>query len=71
VFEMTGRLFSVPSRQAVTVSIAIRDRGPEFGADRFEAVLQDYPLTEKGPSTWAAVNRLVGSHRTLLERRWS
>jgi hypothetical protein len=56
----------------LSVSIAVRDRGVEFGTDRFEAALADYPvLRELGPTPWAAVNRLVGAHRALLERRWS
>lgn len=39
---------------------------------RFEAELEDYPLLrESGRSAWEAVNRLVGAHRALLERRWS
>ena len=68
---MTGRPFSASPPRVVTVSIVVTDRGPVLGADRFEAALQDYPLAESGASVWAAVNRLVGAHRALLERRWS
>ena len=38
----------------------------------YEARLADYPvLVETGRTPWEAVNRLVGAHRALLERRWS
>jgi hypothetical protein len=51
------------------ITIRVRERGP---ADkRFEAALADYPLVESGRTPWEAVNRLVGAHRGLLERRWS
>jgi hypothetical protein len=56
----------------LNVSLVVRDRGAEFGGDRFEAALADYPLVrELGRTPWEAVNRLVGAHRALLERRWS
>src|SRR4051794_8127555 len=49
------------------VTIRVRELGP---ADRrFEAALADYPLVESGRTRWEAVNRLVGAHRGLLERR--
>jgi hypothetical protein len=55
----------------LSVSVVVVDRGVDFGAERFEAALEDYPvLRELGPTPWAAVNRLVGAHRSLLERRW-
>ncbi|MBE2317827.1 hypothetical protein DVA67_017730 [Solirubrobacter sp. CPCC 204708] len=41
-------------------------------AGRFEAEVEGYPLLrESGRTPWEAVNRLVGAHRALLERRWS
>jgi len=56
----------------LNVSLVVRDRGVEFGPDRFEAALEDYPLLrELGRTPWEAVNRLVGAHRPLLERRWT
>ena len=56
----------------LNVSVVVVDRGADLGADRFEAALEDYPvLRELGSTPWAAVNRLVGAHRALLERRWS
>jgi hypothetical protein len=52
------------------VLIRLSDRGE--GEWRFEASLQDYPLLrELGRTPWEAVNRLVGGHRALLERRWA
>ena len=69
---MSGRLFAAESSQRLRVSIVVLDRGVALGADRFEAGLEDYPLLrEFGRSPWEAVNRLVGAHRALLERRWS
>lgn len=66
---MSGRLFEAES---VTVAIVVCDRGAEHGAERFEASLEDYALVRgSGRSAWEAVNRLVGAHRALLERRWS
>ena len=51
------------------ITIRVRELGP---ADRrFEAALADYPLVESGRTPWEAVNRLVGAHRALLERRWA
>jgi hypothetical protein len=84
---MTGWLFDeaaggVTSAPPLRVSVVVRDRGPEpdwhrdrrlYGAWlRFEAEFEDYSaLRELGSSPWEAVNRLVGAHRALLERRWS
>ena len=55
-------------RRAKSVSeLVVRDVG-----EGFEAELEDYPvLRESGRTAWEAVNRLVGAHRALLERRWS
>ncbi len=69
---VSGRLFADESPVRLCVSIVVLDRGAEFGAERFEAGLEDYALLrEVGRSPWEAVNRLVGAHRALLERRWS
>jgi hypothetical protein len=72
---MGGPVAVVWTREVV---IRIRDLGPlpgpaELGAeDRFEAELPDYPVAcGYGASPWAAVHRLVGVHRAVLERRWS
>ena len=71
VLVVSGRLFAAESSRQLTVSVVINDRGAEFAADRFEASLADYPLVrELGRTPWEAVNRLVGGHRALLERRW-
>jgi hypothetical protein len=40
-------------------------------AGEVQASLVGYPLCETGASVWEAVNRLVGAHRGLLQRRWS
>ena len=62
---MSGRLFVKPSRE-LRVGLIVRDVG-----DGFEAELEDFPLLrETGRTAWEAVNRLVGAHRALLERRW-
>jgi hypothetical protein len=71
VLVVTGRLFAPESSRQLTVSVVVDDRGAELVADRFEASLADYPLVrELGRTPWEAVNRLVGGHRALLERRW-
>jgi hypothetical protein len=62
---MTGRLFDVQAERSLSVTVLVHDRG-----DCFEAELADYPLRESGRSAWEAVNRLIGAHRELLERRW-
>jgi hypothetical protein len=68
---MTGELFAAKYALAASVSVEVRDRGPAF-EDRFVAELADFPaLREVGRSPWEAVHRLVGEHRSLLERRWS
>lgn len=52
------------------IAIRLRRCGP--AEEAFEAALVDYPLlVESGRTPWEAVNRLVGAHRALLERRWS
>jgi hypothetical protein len=72
VLVVSGRLFAAESSKRLSVSIVVLDRGVAFGADRFQAGLEDYPLLrEFGRSPWEAVNRLVGAHRGLLERRWT
>jgi hypothetical protein len=54
----------------LVVVIRLRECGPTDEA--FEAALADYPLLrEFGRAPWEAVNRLVGAHRAVLERRWS
>jgi hypothetical protein len=51
----------------LSVSLEVR-----FNGGRYEARLADYPvLVETGRTPWEAVNRLVGAHRGLLERRWA
>ena len=41
-------------------------------ATGYEAGREDFPLLrETGRTAWEAINRLVGAHRALLERRWS
>jgi hypothetical protein len=52
---------------ALWTRVAIDLRRGDAG---FEASLADYPLVESGRTAWEAVNRLVGGHRALLERRW-
>ena len=78
-------VFSMPEEFRVVVAeaaIVVYDRGPEpawhedrrlYGPwCRYEAELVSFAaLREVGMSPWEAVNRLVGAHRTLLERRWS
>ena len=69
---MSGQLFTAGPARELIVSLVVRDRGPELEVDRFEASLADYPLLrEVGRTPWEAVQRLVGAHRDLLERRWS
>jgi hypothetical protein len=54
----------------LVVVIRLRECGP--ADERFEAALADCPvLVESGGTPWEAVNRLVGGHRALLERRWA
>ena len=68
---MSRRLTVVPEPDVLRVAVVVRDRGVERGPERFEATLEDYPmLRELGRTPWEAVNRLVGAHRALLERRW-
>ena len=77
---MTDRLFSAmeesapPEPELVTmVAVAVYDRGPSVDRpERFEAQLAGYSVVHaRAGSPWHAVRRLVGEHRTLLERRWS
>ena len=77
---MNGRLFALDGESCasegalVTIAaIAVFDRGllADRG-ERFEAQLAGYAVVQaRGGSAWEAVRRLVGSHRALLERRWS
>ena len=69
---MSGGVFAAEGVGVLRVAVVVRDRGVEFGAERFEASLADYGLLrELGRTPWEAVNRLIGAHRALLERRWS
>jgi hypothetical protein len=69
---VSGQLFAEEAAHELSVSLVVRDRGTDLGADRFEAALEDFPLLrELGRTPWEAVNRLVGGHRALLERRWA
>jgi hypothetical protein len=68
---MTSRLVALRRERVLSVTVEVRDLGPET-AFRYEAELEDFPvLREVGRTPWEAINRLVGSHRGLLERRWS
>jgi hypothetical protein len=54
------------------LAVVIRVRECGLADERFEAALGDYPvLVESGRTPWEAINRLVGGHRALLERRWA
>ena len=77
---MTERLFRVMEDTAqvepelvTMVAVAVYDRGSSVArAERFEAQLAGYSVVHaRADSPWTAVRRLVGEHRTLLERRWS
>ncbi len=58
--------FSVRATE-LRVALVVRERD-----GRFEAEVEGYPLVrETGRTAWEAINRLVGAHRALLERRWS
>ena len=68
---MTSKLVALRRERVLIVSVEVRDLGPDAGW-RYEAELTDFPaLREVGRTPWEAINRLVGSHRALLERRWS
>ena len=44
----------------------------ERTSGEFDVELESYPvLRESGQTTWEALNRLVGGHRALLERKWA
>lgn len=80
---MSGRLgVAAEPVTVLNVSFVVRDRGPEpeWHKDRrlygpwwpYEATVVDFDaVRELGMTPWEAVHRLVGNHRTLLERRWS
>jgi hypothetical protein len=58
--------------ELLTVTVSVRDRGPAFGSERFEAELEGFSLVRgPGASAWEAIRELIGLHRALLERRWS
>jgi hypothetical protein len=68
---VSGQRFATEPARLLSVSVVVRDRGADCGADRFEATLEDFPvLRDVGRTPWEAVNRLVGGHRAMLERRW-
>ena len=77
---MSDRLFgpadgscAVEPALVTMVAVAVYDRGPVADrGERYEAQLAGYAVVQaRGGSPWEAVRRLVGSHRALLERRWS
>jgi hypothetical protein len=68
---MTWKLVALRREPVLSVSLEVPDLGPE-AACRYEAELTDFPaLREAGRTPWEAINRLLASHRGLLERRWS
>jgi hypothetical protein len=66
---MTSRSVGLRREPVLSVSVEVRDLGPE-AASRYEAELTDFPaLRELGRTPQEAINRLVAAHRGLLERR--
>ena len=74
---VSGRLFAVGDefaagddrRVVATITFVVYERVSAPSVREVE--LESYPaLRESGRTTWEALNRLVGGHRALLERRW-